>query len=278
MDNDLNNIKERERIIVLHDIPSGLDDDNDVAKQLSKQYNQVIIFTDPKPIKDTDLLSSEDDIYDPDGSEFYVGGHIYKNGIRYSLVRGIHPYYNSVNIGNNILTLKLDKYGFLRLYRNPVVEGYFYVGPYNPLTGLSSDNPDGDPNEEFIYLVNKEGNEYYVKTIQDGDAEITTIEKYKDISNIFDSEHVTDDNGLEGYYRDFEISVDYSKQAWILMPEVYKDRLLISNTINLESTKYAFELLTNDQTETTKINIEGVDYILMNTISDCMKIRIYYKK
>ena len=108
--------KERERIIFLHDIPGGLDDENDIAKQLSKNHPELIIFSDPKPLTDPQVKmelmeNSEANTYGP--QDFFAGAHIYKNGVKYSLVRGINPYKDSVTIGNHIISLKLDKYGLL---------------------------------------------------------------------------------------------------------------------------------------------------------------------
>ena len=104
--------KERERIIFLHDIPGGLDDENDIAKQLSKSHPELIIFSDPKPLTDPQVKmelmeNSEANTYGP--QDFFAGAHIYKNGVKYSLVRGINPYKDSVTIGNHIISLKLGE-------------------------------------------------------------------------------------------------------------------------------------------------------------------------
>jgi len=100
---------ERERIIFMHDIKCGFDDDKDVAKQLSKQYPQLVIFTDPYEISNApkDALKREElddykNVYK--SNDLILGAHIYKNGVRYTMVRGINPYYSSITVGNDIIS------------------------------------------------------------------------------------------------------------------------------------------------------------------------------
>ena len=269
--------KERERIIFLHDIPGGLDDENDVAKQLSKNHPELVIFSDPKPLTDPqvkrELMENSDaNVYGP--QEFFAGAHIYKNGVKYSLVRGISPYKDSVTIGNHIISLKLDKYGFLRLERYPVISGYFYVGPYNPLTNgyLINITINGIESDEYDVLI-------------DSETQLPVIPHYNSVKDIFTEENV-ENTDIYGFTRTFDI-VGYDevsttiKPAYVLMPKSYEDKLLLSNSTSFGEApalnpKYVFELLTDPNFVIENIIIEGVDYLLIRTIADCDKITIYY--
>lgn len=278
----MNNAKERERIIFLHDIEGGLDNSEDKAKQISAAHPDLVIFSDPKPLSESQNLSelisnSDANIYNPNGTEFVMGSHIYKAGVKYSLVRGICPGRNTVSINDKVIELQLDKYGFLRLITYPINSGFFYVGPFNPLRYLI--NVD----ETSEYKVDNGNNNGYAIPFYDS-VRLVMTEAYAEgdeagFTKLFPIVGFNDNNG--------NVYNGELTEAYILLPKKWLSSLLISNDILYQ--EVSDDLSNVMDVLTTQINldesdirliqdiiIDGVNYSLLKTNVKCNALRLYY--
>lgn len=282
----MNNSKERERIIFMHDIPGGLDNAEDKAKQISIQYPELVIFSDPEPLSNGNNLdklvsNSDNNLYNRDGSEYVMGSHIYKNGVKYSLVRGICPGRNSIAMDDKIIELQLDKFGFLRLVSYPINSGYFYVGPDNPF--------------DKGYLIQQVWNddnllEYEVATTSRGGEEVPVIPFYNSIKEVLTTDINDAAGDFMGFTKLFPIDETYESFGYIFAPKKWFNSLLLSNDIGSLDIEITRDLSTIQDIITDQVNldeqnihliedikIDGVEYALLKTAMKCEAIRIYSK-
>jgi hypothetical protein len=280
MANNINsNEKERERIIFLQGFSA------DDSKELSKEYPQIIIFSSGKNYS---ALEGAEKINFDRKSESYlndpiIGTHIYKNGIEYSLVRGIHPEKNSITINETTISIKLDENGLIQFGTFPIEERYFYVGKDNPL------------NNENNILISK-GNNIYEPT--------NKVEKYNSINNLFvDKNH--------RYYKDYIIPDIENNEgptyAYLIVPASWENNIWLSNTLDLRSiinnnsyiglseyyneptynytTGFTFDNIginNNNSNDGLELILGGIElndsckYNVYKTTFTCSNIRIYY--
>lgn len=266
--------KERSRIIFIDDIESAPNDEQDMALELSKQYPNLVIFSDAHKLSEDGMMEKiDDDVNLYHDEDYMVGACIYKNGIRYTVVRGVHPKFKSVNIGSNAISLKIDKYGLLRLYRDPILEGYFHV---------STIDPRCDKNEDGRGWLTPviDTNEYVVNVDSFGQP---MLKKYNTVTEIFSEENIQENGGSVGFYRDYALTdIESAGPAYLLMPREYRSKILVSNTTNIfdiTNTRYVWEILDdkNFAARTSDIYIDGIEYMVIRTIPDCWMLRIFYK-
>lgn len=118
-----NRNQERDRIVFLENI------ERDTALDLTKTYPNLMMFTNGYKLDDY----NDNEEYKID-SKPIVGSHIIFNGIPYTIIQGVHPTKNTLNINGENISLWIDSNGLLRLSKVEIQERYFYIGPYNPLT------------------------------------------------------------------------------------------------------------------------------------------------
>lgn len=217
--------QERDRIVFLENI------DKNTALGLTTSYPNLMMFTNGYTLSDY----NENEEYHINTRPI-VGSHIIFNGIPYTIVQGIHPTQNSLNVNGENISLWMDDNGLLRLTKTKVLERYFYVGPFNPLNDIYEDN------QPLLKPIEDETNKYQASK----KITYTTFQKlFTEHGNEWDFVNQTtyQESGsvneflIDGYtlgsntFNDYYIGNNFSNKVYMIIPVDFMNNIFVSNTL-----------------------------------------------
>jgi len=216
-----NRNQERDRIVFLENI------DRDKALQLTRDYPNLMMFTNGYKL--TDYKDNEE--YKVEAQPT-VGSQIIFNGIPYTIVQGIHPTKNILNVNGENISIWIDSNGLLRLSKVKIQERYFYIGPYNPLTY----NYNGS---KLLTEISGETNKYQAHekidkvTIQNL---FTNHASHWDfVSNKTYGESNTVEDLSNNSYNDYYIGNNFNQVVYMIIPVDFINNIFISNTLKMNN-------------------------------------------